>query len=146
MKFKSKIPSYQDKENINMNINFKRQFALVCICVLVSIMFLNCSTTSQIYLESARYTDDTTYGYSMSNPINLKYCKSFGNKKTIEEYISRLFTKDSDSFIIIESTTISVQKSNANQTDTEIIDIKSSKPLVSLDCYKIISEKGKMNK
>ena len=92
----------------------KSRLSFIFICVLSSIVFSNCATTSQMYLQSAKSTDDDTYGYSISNPIILKDSKSFGNKKIIEEYISRLGTSPGPgSFTIIERETIAILQSNS---------------------------------
>jgi len=132
----------------------KSRLTFIFICTLMSIVFSNCTTTSQMYLQSAKYTNDDSYGYSISNPIILKYSKSFGNKKIIEEYISRLFinlikkdftsgaTEYTSMLIITERETINIQKSDAKQVDKEIINDKSSRSVDSLERYKITSENG----
>ena len=92
----------------------KSRLTYICFCALTSIVFPNCTTSSQMYLQSAKYTNDVSYGYSISNPILLKDSKSFGSKKIIEEYISRLGTSPGPgSFSIIERETIAIPQSNS---------------------------------
>ena len=97
-----------------------------------------------MYLQSAKYTDDTSYGYSSSNPIILKCSNSYGNKKIIDEYISRLFSQpELGSFRIIERETILIEPSKDKQVNTEIKNSKPSKPVDSLERIKIISDSEK---
>jgi hypothetical protein len=131
-----------------------KRLIYICLCTLTSIVFSNCTTTSQMYLQSAKSTDDLTYGFSISNPIMLKYSKSFGNEKIIEEYIGRLCanikvksstsscTERTSSFTILERETIASHKSDAKQVEKEMINGNSTKRLVSLERYKITSENG----
>lgn len=118
----------------------KNRLTFIFIIVLSSIILSNCTTTSQMYLQSAKSTDDDTYGYSKSNPIILQCSKSYGNNKIIDEYISRLFKSPNLSFTIIERETIAIPQSNAIQTDTEIKYRKPTKCVDSLERIKIISD------
>ncbi len=118
----------------------KNRLSFIFICVLSSFIFSNCATTSQMYLQSAKSTDDDTYGYSKSNPIILQCSKSYGNNKIIDEYISRLFKSPNLSFSIIERETIAIPQSNAIQTDTQIKNKKPPMYVDSLERIKIISD------
>ena len=119
----------------------KNKSTFIFICVLSSIIFSNCATTSQMYLQSAKLTYDDTYGYSKSNPIILQCSKFYGNKKIIDEYISRLASSSClVSFIIIERETIAIPQSNAVNTGCEIKNSKPSKSGDSLERIKIISD------
>lgn len=95
---------------------------------LLSVFILsNCTTTSQMYLQSARNTTDTTYGFTMSNPILLVNTESYGNGKIIEQYISKLY--------------MGIAESDSSRPYIRSFTIIKRETVDSIERYQIASEK-----
>jgi len=78
----------------------RHNFHIFILLSFILSIFYSCSTTVDLYLQKATQTKNESYGYSIDNPIRLKYSEKYHNNKIIESYVSRLSTYNLSSFNI----------------------------------------------
>ena len=76
------------------------KLSIHCAFIGFLLLLLGCTTSNPLYLNSAKSTDDTLYGYSPQEPIVFNKRRLKNINTIISDYIARLGTSNLESFHI----------------------------------------------